>query len=88
MVNAIAVADGGGRLKLSYGSGAGPVPRDVSVYKITTYAAATTIQDGEAGQVVFVINGMGADIEVEGETIVIGAAAGFVFDGTDWYRMN
>jgi hypothetical protein len=73
--NAIAlnVAAGGGRTVLSYGTGAGVIPTDVSVWNATGNVTLPGSVDN--GQVLWIVNTSGGAITVTGVTG--GTAAGF-----------
>ena len=70
---AINVAAGGGRTILSYGTGAGVIPQDVSIWNAT--GNVTLPGSTENGQVLYVVNTSGGAITVTGVTG--GTAAGF-----------
>jgi hypothetical protein len=81
---AIAIPDGGGRVKLSADEGDGPVPANVSIYRFTNAAGTFTIAGGELGQIVYIINAIGGAILVYTNNIADGATAAFVYKGTTW----
>ncbi len=84
------VTAGGGRTILSYGTGAGVIPTDVSVWNAT--GNVTLPGSVENGQILYVVNSSGGAITVTGVTG--GTAAGFnnndvrsyVYAG-GWYEM-
>ena len=96
--SAIAVADGGGDLKLSFGTLAGTdagitIPDDISVFEITvgteTGAFAVTMPTVLSGKVLFIRNNSGQQANLSaGGNIAAGAGATLISNGTTWFKAN
>ena len=87
---AINVAAGGGRTILSYGTGLGVIPQDVSVWNAT--GAVTLPASTENGQILYIVNTSGVALAVAGATgpIAPGFAnntvRAYVYTG-GWYEL-
>jgi len=88
---ALSIAAGGGRIILSYGTGAGVIPTDVSVWNAT--GNVTLPGSTENGQTLYIVNTSGANITVTGVTGGTAAAFGnndvrtYIYAG-GWFELD
>ncbi|MBI5325403.1 MAG: hypothetical protein HZB41_09065 [Ignavibacteriae bacterium] len=96
--SAIAVSNGGGDLKLSFGTLAGTdagitIPDDISVFEITagteTGAFAVTMPTVLTGKVLYIRNNSGQQVNLSaGGSIATGAGATLISNGSTWFKAN